>query len=200
MKFKEFLKEAEKSALEKFLEPYGIDAVDDNRHIIESMEELLDATGEKIRFDITSLHLLNDHGGSKIFNPPIGSDDWVNLRDFGFIGGHNDQLHIIEDFSKMPNVATLSFSATEIKSFAKGNHLSEVKYLDFRFVEKVECGLLSMFKMPNLHGLELKDLDGANEELMKALEIVNKHLEGERDLTECMDELIEAGLKKYAKL
>jgi hypothetical protein len=62
-------------------------------------------------------------------------------------------------------------------------------------------GVLALLKMPHLKVINLltKPSSGPSKDLYKALKIVQKHLEA-KDISECMDELMEAGLKEYAKL
>jgi hypothetical protein len=63
-------------------------------------------------------------------------------------------------------------------------------------------GLLSALKIPGLTHFSFegtRDSSKLSEKLQKAVEIVHRHLQT-KDIAECMDELIEAGLKEYAKL
>jgi hypothetical protein len=60
------------------------------------------------------------------------------------------------------------------------------------------CGVLSFLKMPKLKAL---DTFGATKtKWYYALKIVDDHLRNGKNLTDCMDDLIEAGYKEYAKL
>jgi hypothetical protein len=59
--------------------------------------------------------------------------------------------------------------------------------------------LLSLLNLKNLIELKFKEDAFSNKDFFKALTIINKHLKT-RDIVEAMDELMEAGLKEYAKL
>lgn len=59
----------------------------------------------------------------------------------------------------------------------------------------IDCGMLKLFKT----SIKKLDLETKNKEMSRAAKIVAKHIQGERNIADCMDDLIAAGLKKYAK-
>lgn len=62
----------------------------------------------------------------------------------------------------------------------------------------IEGGMLKVFKWPEFR--YYSSYDGDERDIIKAAHIINEHLrKEERDIAECMDELIQAGLKEFAK-
>jgi len=51
-----------------------------------------------------------------------------------------------------------------------------------------------------LYAFKIKGLEELITRIEKLDDIINKHLVGNRDVMECQEELIEAGLEKYARL
>jgi hypothetical protein len=76
-------------------------------------------------------------------------------------------------------------------------------YIDFHDKNSLKCGVLRLMKCPRLSYVHMAavDADGHHDDvrIRKLNEIINKHLKN-KDVAECMDELMEAGLKEYAKL
>jgi hypothetical protein len=66
--------------------------------------------------------------------------------------------------------------------------------LYLRQCEHISGGVLSLLKMTDVTEVYL---EGTN---CGWMEIVQKHLDGDGDILECQEELIEAGFKEYAKL
>jgi hypothetical protein len=65
-------------------------------------------------------------------------------------------------------------------------------------------GFLNLMKMKKLKGVDgafsSSHSSGPKTDFERACDIFNKHLEGERDIIDCQEELITSGLKNYAKL
>jgi hypothetical protein len=62
-------------------------------------------------------------------------------------------------------------------------------------------GILGLLKVANLQMVEVYNPKiSRNEELISALKILNKHLYLQTDMLDCQSDLIEAGLKDFAKL
>jgi hypothetical protein len=200
MKFKEFLKEENQTPLEKFVDQYSIDAYDDDHHLITKIDDLLNADRSGLNFDVISLSLGLDKSTATKFDPPIGRNDWGNLREFGLLSGPKSSVgerHVIDDFSKMPNVEMWILSNVDVKSLKDITEAKHLKKITIH-VATFDCGLLSLLKLPNLDTIDLYSFVG-DDDVYDALAIVSDHLES-RDIVECMDALIEKGLKKYAKL
>ena len=62
----------------------------------------------------------------------------------------------------------------------------------------IESHLLGLLLIPELDGI--KEIAHCSDEFKAAANIINKHLDNDRDVIECQQELIEAGLKAYAQL
>jgi hypothetical protein len=63
--------------------------------------------------------------------------------------------------------------------------------------DTITSNILGILKIKNLNDVSTKDLW---DELKEAVDIINKHLETGRRVSKCKQELIEAGLKEFAKL
>jgi hypothetical protein len=62
-------------------------------------------------------------------------------------------------------------------------------------------GILKIKELTDIHTNPVTGSFGSIEgDLLEAAEIINKHLQGARRINKCREELIEAGLKEYAKL
>jgi hypothetical protein len=97
------------------------------------------------------------------------------------------------------------FDATELYIHGKCHvtswkGLDKIKFdklemFDLHDTSDIECGFLKLFKT------SIKDLDieNKNKELSRAAKIVARHVAGDRSIADCMDDLIQAGLKRYAK-
>jgi hypothetical protein len=198
MKFKEFLKEENQTPFEKFIDQYSVDAYDDNYHLISTVDDLLNADKSGINSNIILLSLDVNKSAPVKFDPPVGPNDWKNLEQFGLVGGQRSpEPHVIEDFTKMPDVRTLSVSRVEVKSLKGITNLKRLKTLEI-YTASFDCGLVSLLKAPNLNSIILDNYVG-DDDLHEALSIISAHLDS-RDIAECMDALMEKGLKKYAKL
>lgn len=68
----------------------------------------------------------------------------------------------------------------------------------FLIPETVATSILGLLKIRNLTSAPL--FSEMSEELMKAGAIVNRHLKGDRNIHACQEELLEAGLKEFARL
>jgi hypothetical protein len=112
---------------------------------------------------------------------------------------------LVENMLSAPNARGIELRHCYVKSLAGIEKLSNLKRLFWTYSgSDAPFGVLGLLKLPNL--IEIKftfQMDPNDiregEEAQVALEIVNKHLK-DKNVAECMDELIEAGLKEYAKL
>jgi hypothetical protein len=124
----------------------------------------------------------------------LSADDWIlddNTVQFSF----DTSLGLQE--SMIPNVPKLVFIGCHISSFNLSKQdFSKVEELDFFSHTNITCGLLSLLKLPKLKTMMISNMGGP---VRQALEIVYKHIE-HKNIPECMDELIDAGLKDFAKL
>ena len=64
----------------------------------------------------------------------------------------------------------------------------------------IKSHLLGLLLIPRLTTVFADDAPKSLPELVAAIDIINRHLEGKRDIIDCQQELIAAGLKAYAQL
>jgi hypothetical protein len=143
------------------------------------------------------LFLIKLNSQPNIIKEEIRGDDWLIKEQAGTIGmsfyNGTDM-----DETWLPNVKEYAFGDCELTSLKLDPHkFSNLTHLRFINGTKIHGGLMSFFTLPKLRSVTANRFL-EDEKLFKAIEIVNKHLE-HRDVPECMDELMEAGLKQYAK-
>ena len=124
----------------------------------------------------------------------IGMEDLSIIR---FALGNNNNLKNLEGFPSIVNTLTLD------KTFPITSHLDKyVKKLEEIVILERETdykGWLSCLKIKSLEIVSVGFFN--NTPKMKMLAgIITKYLKGSRDLLSCQEELIENGLKEYAKL
>lgn len=140
----------------------------------------------------------------QVFDPPMGTSWWDNnpeLDEFAVVGALSSGSVIIPSFQKMPNVKELRFGRATIKSFKGIEKLSNLEIIDFSSgAFMIEGGgLLSLLKAPKLRKFDIGIYATFEHDVMIALQIIEKHLK-DKDIAECAEELIDAGLDEYAKL
>jgi hypothetical protein len=110
--------------------------------------------------------------------------------------------------SKLVNMSVKSISLSgspKVNSLKPLLALDSVEELTFStaiyYPDAWKTGVLTLLKMPHLKKIKLlgQPSSDSSKALRAALDIVQKHLT-EKDISECMDELMEAGLKEYARL
>lgn len=72
--------------------------------------------------------------------------------------------------------------------------IGECESLEINECENIEGGVLSLFK------LDIEHIELSSDFNPKWIQIIQQHLDHNRDILECREELIQAGLKDYAKL
>jgi hypothetical protein len=142
-------------------------------------------------FEELELDFGNDH-----FSSPLESSAW-NKADFGMVIKHAK----IEGLDNIPNLEYLAFEYCTFYDLDDefADDLSRIHQIHLGTGIKFECGLIRFIKSKKFSNLKELRVTG-NSELKKACDIINRHLKSGRDVTDCIDELIEAGLKQYAKL
>ena len=79
----------------------------------------------------------------------------------------------------------------ELKGIDKKLQCQWLNIMDFK---KLNSGLLSLFGMKNIRDIQ------TGYQGFEVINILNKHLKGERDVLACQEEMIAAGFKQYARL
>lgn len=136
--------------------------------------------------------------GQPVTKCPIPDDEWGIILDIDSSNGIVYKDCVVNDPSLLCLVehdsTQLKFKRATINSlkFPANAPLSQIT---FGKDNTLNCGLLSLLKITKLKYL----VGNWSSDLGKALEIVRDHLRADRDVAECMDDLIEAGLKEYAK-
>lgn len=105
----------------------------------------------------------------------------------------------LESFDDMPNCRDIDMVRNVIiKSFKGIEKLTHCRSLTINESTLAEgCGLLGILKASNLKNFYIDEW--TNEEDQEAFKILMRHFNGSRNVADCMDELMEAGFKKYAK-
>jgi hypothetical protein len=113
------------------------------------------------------------------------------------IGSSTNRLPL-ESFEDLPNCRYINLAGNiGIKSFKGIEKLSNLRRISIRESHLEEgCGLLSLLKAAQLKEVEIDD--ETNEADQKAFHIFYRYF-GTQNVADFMDELIEAGFKKYAK-
>jgi hypothetical protein len=128
----------------------------------------------------------------------------------GFVKAHDVQINsadrgrvVIDGFDKWPKADFLTIHGCEIESLA-GIEKLELEEFDLHLIthDDLKCGLLRLLKCPHLmraYVVALIGTDTEDDDLAKAVSIIDEHLPT-KDIAEAMDEMMEAGLKRYAKM
>jgi len=195
MRFKQYLKEAvSNKEMNEWFRQYEVEAYINHTRMVQSYHYIYD---NGIQDDISDIYF-STISGDTTWNPPIRSDEWGKITTFQFL--KNTGRQTVTSFESIPNVKSLYFDDTTIKSLKGVDNLSEVNFIGIGSWVKFECGLLRLLKMPNLRRLDLSNFLG-DQPLEDALEIVKKHVEdGEHDIVACQTELMDANIEEYAKL
>lgn len=103
---------------------------------------------------------------------------------------------ILDGFDHFPKVQRLNFEGARVKSLKGINEVNSIQLIEFIGAVKFDCGVLQLLKY---HGKELWAHKLDDEKLEKALHIVMRYRDGNRDVIECQNALIDAGLEEFAK-
>ena len=109
----------------------------------------------------------------------------------------------VADLKNLPNVVTLHFSRSIVKSLKSGGHLTKLKYIAFEQTNTTEpIPMLQLFKLPILEMIAIHPGSfGLDEKRsMKLQHILTDTLRGDRDIVACQSELIDEGFEEFAKL
>jgi hypothetical protein len=192
------------------------DAIDEARKQLEIYEVSINGYGVSVSGIIENLTY---HAETKTvgLGPSVSSIRLKEVRDrplpFKWIlAKDNPQLqrfalaaHIsgsveLESFEDLPNCREIDMVRNVIiKSFKGIEKLTHCKSLTIDDSKLAEgCGLLSILKASNLKNFYIDEW--TNQEDQEAFKILLRHFNGSRNVADCMDDLMEAGFKKYAKL
>jgi hypothetical protein len=182
------------------------------------IKDLFTTDGKKLQFTDKVkkvFHLLID--GTL---PPVVGDQWEFGPGVAYHGTHGAEEFSVEftdchidDFSTLPACTqSIAFMGDEftckVNSLKGLEHLKELEsfYIDSEAAVEFRCGLMSLFRLPKFKYIsQSSSIKNHNRKSLSALQIIEPYLHGRSgkmkgDVAECMDELIEAGLKEYAKL
>jgi hypothetical protein len=131
-----------------------------------------------------------------IFSSPFAPSMWDKRQ----IDKVNFFRTTVNDFQNVPDCQVIAFWDCKVESLSGIEKLKGCRRLTLvrRVNNHKPIGLLRLLKMPSL---TLVDFDRFIEDEQASLtmsHIINKHLK-DKDIADCMDELIEAGFKEYAK-
>ena len=185
-------------------EKYPFKVIDSNSgEIIDTLEGLFDENGKvrdewrsgfKIELALNDGEMIDWH------------HDFPGLEEFHRVivkSGRNSNV-TIENFNDWPTAEYITAGEFTLKSLAGIERFPKLKALRLNAnkVTDIQCGLMRLLKCPALGIFRIHLYDESSDvsdKFDKALDIIDKHLET-KDIAECMDELIEAGFKEYAKL
>lgn len=168
------------------------------------LNKLLDVSKLKLHPEISSLTVaatsLND--GVEGFYWPFGETNLDVLHICNHIGyGQGCDHLLLKSWDEIPsNVVNLRVDGMKIITLKGIEQMSVMKTLYFCGGNTpciVEGGLLRLLKLPALESV--CTISMGDPQLTDALDIVQSHLVN-RNVPECQQELIEAGLQEYAKL
>lgn len=196
MKFKEFLNEtASEAEVQKYLKDFRIESLKatvGKSKDAEAIEKV--ANGESNDLEIGARNL---NGKGPVFSWPFAkSPKPLDQLSIG-MGTGAGAIITIENCEEFMDTDFLNLHRQVIIKSLKGiENLHSLDHIGF-FMEKknLQCGLLRLFKCPNLtsiifSGSAYYGLEDVMMELLK----------GDKDIIECQDALINAGFEEYAKL
>jgi hypothetical protein len=132
------------------------------------------------------------------WHPPI---DNIN-RAFAEVDTLTLENYTLNDLTRIGNgVQFLSIDSCDVKSLKGASNLKHLKELTFNekvFTESNAFGMLSLLKAPKIYRVYIHPTS-VDDKWSKLIEIINSHLKT-KDIADCMDALIDAGFKEYAKL
>jgi hypothetical protein len=171
----------------------------------------------------TGLVIPSDHFASFIqfgcktqnepFDPPFGPNHYTSdaVRSVCLLGFK------IENLSKVPPLELLLLEDADVKSLKNGQRIDRLMFLNSKIesfdsiadleveiiqlagTNKLELtGVLKLLKNVHLKKIIVNDSE-THSELGKVMGIVDDHLE-DKNIPECMDALINAGFKDFAKM
>jgi hypothetical protein len=136
-------------------------------------------------------------GRNPLLTSAIGGPKTVT----GHVSYNDTPLKNIEGLPK--TMKSVSLSDTDITNFANiHKHVKQINQdiiLGFITIEHIKSNILGLMLIKNLKKVVF-NLAANNIKGTRALTILNKHLQGDRSITDCQIELQDAGLSEYAKL
>lgn len=202
MRLKQFLAEASADELKRWVDSilHRIEFDVDVSHRAQnsSVKLAIDEAG-KLKFQQRGeqYRAINIGDHNEKWDCPASPNDWAGLHDKTFTF---DGL-VLESFKHVPNCRKIIVSdRCTIRSFTGIEALTNLEVLSLRR-PMIEAGVLSFLKAPKLRTVILNKAFSLDTFVNEKLEeIIDKHLEGDRDIAECAEELIDIGLGDYAKL
>lgn len=132
-----------------------------------------------------------------ILNP--GSNTWPRAFD-----SSSTYWAAIRDVTSLEGFPALDTGTADFQQFFNldyshaDRHLAQSGIDCLLFASSYDGPLLSLLRIPSLSSVGSSSPVGS--ECQQLVSILNKHLAGERDIIDCQQELIDAGLKRYANL
>jgi hypothetical protein len=189
------LEQFDEAALKKLLDCFIIRFNHKDVENVDAFRKWLEPNSMKLKAEIKNMKMFAEHPSTELTWP----FDKVVAPTFRLeaLGDNEGDGIIVTNFKNLPHAREFDFGDVEIKSFEGVNENDKLVGLNFNNV-KCQCGLLRLLKVKSLEKISV--WGSADKNLAKAIGIIRKNLDEGRDLPDCMDELIEAGLKEYAKL
>ena len=112
----------------------------------------------------------------------------------------------ISKFENMSHAKVKNIKILELRSLHEGLHFNSLEHChkhlpkaleSMSIAPVIEHGFLGFILLPNMKMIENLN---SNRSMARACSILNQHFAGDRDLMETQEELIQAGLKQYARV
>lgn len=109
----------------------------------------------------------------------------------------NINLMTFDGLKKSSSIKSISLNSQHGFSITNCHKILSYDLEHLNVTEPLNSGILSLLKFPNFENLFYMRTDY---DFRLAAQILNAHLEEDRDMMECREEMIANGLKEYAKL
>jgi hypothetical protein len=141
----------------------------------------------------------------------VKSEKITSLEALNTIAKEYVDLNIpnVKKFSGFIDTEVLSINSIGVNNFTNANKYINAETIVFDNIDplgrrvpiKIASNVLSFLKIPKLQHIHIKQFakDEGNE-IDQVFSILNKHLQNDKDILECQEELITNGFKEYAKL
>ncbi len=141
----------------------------------------------------------------------VRSENLTSLEGLNVIAKGYVDLNIpnVKELSGFIDTEVVSIYSIDIHNFTNVHKYINAETIVFDNVDplghrvpiKIASNVLSFLKIPKLEHIHIKQFakDEGNE-IDQVFKILNKHLQNDKDILECQEELITNGFKEYAKL
>jgi hypothetical protein len=211
MKFKEYLTEQNNDeAIETWLYQHLYDHGKGHRSMMSPLITVKDGKIEyterglkhysnphkmRLHFDTRSAARKTDKWEPPAYDPNVLFTNVAQLKIEGFHEVQNLKAIAAKSIEKLEIDGSEILSWDGIKGFTG---LKILQLNDRTFENSAPLPIITLIRLPMIEHFEVLSILDDNETLLKLVRIVKKYLPS-KNVADCMDELMEAGLKEYAK-